>query len=333
MCLDGRLQSCSRLRRDWATLSDEEKEEYITTVKTAAQDPQYQPLYNRLMQSYRDSFARVTQIQISDADTSFFLPWHRCYLLVYEDLLRLVTRNITIPFWDWSLMPETPYDSVVFDPETGFGNSSNSTTLCVTSGPFQEDEFTLSPSAGGGCLTRVYNDRTFPTSRSTIENEILATEASEFGEFHRSLQLLIHSNLRCFVGGVMCSSDAPNDPLYLLHLARLDRLFDRWQSQDEARANARYATENIELPLTFSPLLVSEFSSNQNLPYEVSVVYAPLQPLSDPGVSGANDDQRKETSGNQQRAANCISESQMGDLGLYMSQNDVAFVRKKCNDR
>ena len=203
----------------------------------------------------------------------------------YESILRLIDTRITLPFWDWSLLPDTPYISPVFDPTTGFGNSSSNETLCVTSGPFREGVFEVTSSAGGGCLMRAYSDYIYPR-RELIESEILTLTSGMFNEFHRSLHLFIHLNVRCFIGGDMCSRDAANDPLYILHLTRVDLVLDRWQSIDEARASARYATEDNALIMSFDDsLLVSDFSSNSDLPYDVSVCYGDLQEVPDPGVS------------------------------------------------
>lgn len=275
-CISGQLESCSRYRRDWNTLSDLQKAEYISTVTSAATDPQYKPLYDKLVQAYLDSFETIAQS--TRAESSHFFPWHRYFLLQYEDMLRLINRQITIPYWDWSLLPMDPYASPVFDPETGFGNASDSVTLCVTNGPFRESEFQVTPSASGGCLERQYGNFTYP-SRSLIEDIILVMPASDFDEFHRSLQLFIHLNVRCFVGGHMCSNNASNDPLYLLHLARVDLLLDRWQSQDSQRATVRYDGDTTPLASSMDDnLVVGDFSTNRNLPYGVSVLYSPLQP-------------------------------------------------------
>ena len=38
-----------------------------------------------------------------------FLPWHRAHLFAFEEALRKTdpprTSNITVPYWDWSVMP------------------------------------------------------------------------------------------------------------------------------------------------------------------------------------------------------------------------------------
>ena len=285
-CVNGKLTSCCRYRRDWTSLSQAAKQLYIDTVKTVSSNPDFQPLYNELVRRYQESFNTLAQDTVPE--TSLFVPWHRYFLLEYEDLLRMVDPSITIPYWDWSVMYTRPYyESPVFDPKTGFGNSADNVSMCVTSGPFREGEFVVAPSAGSTCLMRKYDDFQYP-SRGFIESDVLPLTAVNFSQFHNSIQLLFNLNVRCNVGGHMCTSNAANDPLYLLQLSRIDLIVDRWQAMDEARATARYANNNNPLVLTFDDsLTASDFSNNSALPYGVCVKYSPLQSSEeeDPGTA------------------------------------------------
>ncbi len=276
MCVNGQLQSCCRPRPDWSTLSDEEKLRYISAVLQVSTESTYQQLYYKLVEDYTSSFDTIAQV--TDGETSHFFPWHRYFLLMYEDLLRLVDQRITIPYWDWTRLPSMPYEAEVFDPTTGFGNASSSDTDCVTTGPFAEGVFQVTPEAGGGCLERQYNEEYVFPSRDLLDTEVLRYIAAEFTEFHRTLRISGWLNVRCFVGGHMCFRTAANDPLYPLHVARVDLVLDQWQSLDADRAEARYATESDPLVLTLDDgLIISDFSSNRALPYEVSVCYGALQ--------------------------------------------------------
>ena len=37
-----------------------------------------------------------------------FLPWHREYLLMFEDALSSIDSNVTLPYWNWVANPEIP---------------------------------------------------------------------------------------------------------------------------------------------------------------------------------------------------------------------------------
>lgn len=326
-CTNSQLASCCRYRQDWTSLSMEEKQHYINVVKTIANNSQFQQLYNQLVGIYRTSFDTIAQSTASAI--SQFFPWQRYFLLEYEDLLRLIDTRITIPYWDWTLLPNDPYSSPVFDPQNGFGNSSDDATMCVNTGPFREGEFEVTASAGGGCLRRLYSNLMYP-SRQIVSN-LLSLQADRFNEFHNSLQLFIQLNIRCFVGGQMCSMDAANDPLYPLHLTRVDIVLDEWQNSSPDRAAARYANENTPLVLSFdNSLVVSNFSNNRDLPYDTCIQYAELQAqvqtsLSSRAGSARNVPQSGRPSS---QRINCISEAQM-EL-LHMSEWEKIFMRRKC---
>ena len=278
-CVAGQLVSCCRLRQEWSQLSLAQRQRYIAAVTTVSTDPLYRPAYIQIMQLYLEAFESV--VLNEDPQTSLFFPWHRYYLNLYEDLLRVVDRSVTVPYWDWTLDAERQYESQVFDPVLGFGNTADNATRCVDSGPFREGEFHMTPQAGEGCVTRTY--RNFPFFNRQLLDSILSVPASSFGQLHSALQLFFHFQIRCFVGGTMCTNFATEDPVYLLLLAQLDRLLDVWQSRDEHRAEVRYTDDATPLAPTLEGgavfLKVSDYSSNKELPYATAVCYTEPPPV------------------------------------------------------
>ena len=268
-CRGGQLVECCRVREDFASLSIDERRRYTQAILTIASDPFFRPRYEGLVAQYQASYD--TLAQNTNPDTSQFFTWNRYFLLQYENLLHEVDCSITIPYWDWTVLPLNPYLATVWSPDSGFGDSSRSGDRCVENGPFQFDRFNVTPSAGGGCLTREYRMQMFPT-RSNIEQDLLTLPADQFSRFHQFLQIFIHINVRCFVGGAMCSSNAANDPAYLLHLAQVDSIFTRWQSIDQDRFSAGLVGDNRPLDLA-AEFIVSNFSDNKNLPNGVRVCY------------------------------------------------------------
>ena len=216
--MDAQLTECCRLRADFATLFTDDQARYIAAVLRVATDPQLKPRYDAFLSKYTSSLN--TLAQRTNPTTSQFLVLNRLFLLEYENFLREVDCRITIPVWDWTLLPLTPYMSPVFSStEDGFGGSSRSNDSCVNEGPFRVGVFSITD---GGCLQRQYRMKMFPT-RAIIERDLLTLPANEFDRFHQLLQVFIHTNVRCFVGGQMCSADAANDPLFLLHLSHRPR--------------------------------------------------------------------------------------------------------------
>ena len=79
----------------------------------------------------------------------------------------------------------------------------------------------------------------------------------------------------------MCSLNPASDPLFLLHLARVDSFVQRWQELDGANSvvQGSNTADSLEHTLAESPLVVSDFSSNEDLPFGTCVKYALLDPV------------------------------------------------------
>ena len=165
-CENGFLVNCCRLRKDFSSLTDEERLRYTQAMLTVSSDPVYQIRYYELLENYKASFG--TDIQNTDYRVSQFLIWNCYFLLEYKNLLKEIDCRINLPYYDWTIVPVNPYISIVWDEEVGFGKSSREIDFCVNNGPFQVGQYSLIPSAGAGCLKREYRNEKFPT-RSLVE--------------------------------------------------------------------------------------------------------------------------------------------------------------------
>jgi len=124
----------------------------------------------------------------------------------------------------------------------------------------------------------------------------------------------------------MCSSDAANDPVFLLHLAQLDSLLTRWQLLGAGRDRVRYATDNG--PLIFSPgFTVAQFSSNLNLPYGNCILYDPpalLKNHAPPPVTLASFDVPARVA-----TMDCAPHEVMGFMNMTKADNQ--FMEEHCS--
>ena len=323
-CSGGVLVNCCRVRRDFASLSVADRQHYIGTVITVATVDKYRAKYEALITHYRESADTVAQ-SLNPEDSQFF-PWNRYFLLQYEDLLQEVDCRVTIPYWDWTALPLSPYQAPVWNPESGFGDSARGIDGCVENGPFSFDQFEV---VGGGCLQRDYRMQMFPT-RATIEQELLPLPAEEYMQFHRFLQIFVHLNVRCFVGGQMCSDDAANDPAYILHLAQIDSIYTRWQKVNISNLLI-LTSNNGELALSNGTLLVSDFGDNSDLPGDNAVCYdradfnahvpASMQFL-------AHTLESMTTNSNMRMS--CVTDGNLGKVP--MSEDAADFMHKMCDN-
>jgi hypothetical protein len=340
-CINGKLTKCCRVRRDYVALTEEERQVYINTFLAVTNDPIYRARYDTLVTLYKDSFTLNNVTQSGVASESQYFVFSRYFLVEYEDILRDFNSNITIPFYDWTPFPLAPYTAAVWDNTYGFGDTARVSDKCVKTGPVRVGEYAISPSAGGGCLQRDYMNRRFP-SREIINRDVLTFPASEFANFHQMLQLLVGLNVQCFIGGTMCSTDAANDPVFLLHLAQLDSLLTRWQLFGDGRDQVRYAFDNRPLLLT-PGFTVAQFSSNINLPYDLCILYDPPVLLKNHGASApalpaAAPPTRfgfslEAAALPQERRMDCAPKDMMSYMDKLMDEGSHEFMEKECEKR
>ena len=148
-------------------------------------------------------FAHTTNVHQSE----LFLPWHRAFILEFEDALRAFYPNLTLPYWDWIEDPSIPASFAT--------NESN---------PLYADRYTVE--------FRRENGLELPTS-SSIDK--IMTDMSFFafgGGIDDAGDLECeHNMVHIWVGPLMREIAAsPCDPVFWVHHANVDRLWARWQS-------------------------------------------------------------------------------------------------------
>ena len=269
-CSGGRLVGCTRIRREFTSMPRADREKYIRTVVTASTDQRYKPDYDRLITLHKTIF----RSGIHGRD--YFLPWHRWYVLQYENLLRRIDCTVTVSYWDWSVVSQTPWRGRVSDlwsfGNSGFGrNGQRTPEQCVTSGPFRRGTWNVVPSAGGGCLRRQFNlTGNLPDSVSVAE--VLRTRAVDFDSFEISLRINLHDTVHCMIGGHMCSFDSAASPEFMLHHGFIDKIWTDWQRQSSAHRNAHFPRVAGNMPGT-RQLHARAVLDNFRLPGGVRVQY------------------------------------------------------------
>lgn len=220
-----------------------------------------------------------------------FLPWHRWYLIGWENALRSLGGEfacITLPFWDWERDADSESNS---DPlrSYSFGSSSGVSGGCVTQGIVATPGWAVS---NGGCLERSFGGAQFS---SEIEVSDLIIARPTYTEFRSRLESNPHAAPHIYVGGHMAAQTSPEDPLFMLHHANVDRMWAAWQDYhgyDEvaksAATNTHYNPASVldttmPFPITqggptlsyFSdPVTIRDMLHIHDMPYGTSFSYA-----------------------------------------------------------
>ncbi|KAK1772866.1 hypothetical protein QBC33DRAFT_584298 [Phialemonium atrogriseum] len=255
-------------RREWRTLSAAEKASYISAVKCLQSEPgSLGHLFDGVRSRYDDYFAVHIDLTEQYHFTGPFLPWHRLFIWQYEaDLKNICGYTGTQPYWDWTLDSRSEaafLASPVFNPATGFGgngpyiDSSGFPTTnvpvkiphktgggCVQDGNFVNMTVNMGPGPSTAhnprCLARDFSPwLATRTINSTVVSWTLS--ADSFSLFDRRIQglglgvdgMTSHAGGHLSVGGDIGDMgnmySSPGDPLFYLHHANMDRLWNQWQ--------------------------------------------------------------------------------------------------------
>ncbi|GKY93557.1 hypothetical protein MPSEU_000323100 [Mayamaea pseudoterrestris] len=252
------------VRRAWHDTSCEDRKVYLNALRLLYKLPATNSLgvptffdFVRLHTNARNNY-----VAHGDSDGPF-LHWHRWYIYKFEQALQLVSGTcVTLPYWDTSKNCKNPYESEVLKPES-FGSYDNlGLDNCVLDGVANKDFWT--ETVTGGCLKRAF-DNTFAYFPTEPELARLITSYPLFGNgfsgFSNNLQGGPHGSVHNWIGYNMATMASPDDPLFMLHHANVDRIWALYQdfyNQDlinkQSLSDAQYATGreiDVDTPLPY----------------------------------------------------------------------------------
>ncbi len=255
---------------------------YVRVLYTASTQQPWKSCYDELIKIHRDRFSSGIHGQ------RLFLPWHRWYILSLENLLRQIDCSITVPYWDWSLEPQTWQNSIVWADTCGLGgNGDPGNNDHVSSGEFRRSNWQLTPSAGGWLQRRFNGDVPDCASVALIQR----SGVDEFDTWHTFISSNLHDAVHCNIDGTMCSVDSANAPEFFLHHGFIDKLWADWQNKGLAFKHLVYYSQNTDsMPGAFgySPRVVYDLDNQPGCvrvciepsarPCHINTTYTPVCP-------------------------------------------------------
>ncbi|KAG8163087.1 hypothetical protein KVR01_007565 [Diaporthe batatas] len=231
-------------RKAWTALTDAEKSSYLES-ELCLMDPVRSPSISKYSGSktiWEDlQIAHVAQVQFIHG-VGAFLPWHRWFMTVHENLLRdHCGYTGPIPYWneqvDQVAGPLTEASIWGTDPTTSFGSGATDANGCVVDGPFTNLTYDINPQlerVGTQCLAYDLKQAQFELIAQTIVDTCNAL--GTYKEFNTCIGGSPHTSGHFAIGGTMDDvSLSPADPLFFMHHTNLDRIWWEWQSKDDAR--------------------------------------------------------------------------------------------------
>ncbi|KAJ1913666.1 hypothetical protein H4219_005112 [Mycoemilia scoparia] len=159
---------------------------------------------------------------------SMFFPFHRKYLQHYESIgRRNYNNNFYIPYWDVGRDYAAPHKSAVLT-DRYLGGNGRSSDGCVNNGFVSKLQLTY---PYRHCLVREF-DRSKNTIQTWYSPEYVAYRlqtSTKMSKFRSSIEDSIHGDVHSSLGGDMSQEYSPNDPVFMLHHANIDRLWAKWQ--------------------------------------------------------------------------------------------------------
>lgn len=144
----------------------------------------------------------------------FFLPWHRAYLLYFEQICRELTGNngFALPYWNWTCNRQLPAPFL--------GNASNPLFAAGRSGvpPAALGDGSVGPAL----IDSILDEPNFILFASA------ASPTLRPGVGYGSLEATPHNHVHGFVGGVMGGFTSPLDPIFWMHHNMIERIWWDW---------------------------------------------------------------------------------------------------------
>jgi tyrosinase len=176
-----------------------------------------------------------------DQPIEYFLPWHRLYVMHFEEIIRKLTRrdDFTLPYWDY-----TSAESYAIPEEFQARNRAN---------PAFSALFVANRNKDGGPLRAADVNAGEPLNKyfHGRQNFLVVPDMNEpsYRSFCSQLNGQLHNQIHRYVGDETNMGNVPTaagDPIFWLHHCNIDRLWTTWNAsggQNPSSTNGRSWSE------------------------------------------------------------------------------------------
>lgn len=219
-----------RIRKNANTLTPAERDRFIAA---------FAQLNNQGLgpfKNFRDMHTQVSSPQAHGAPG--FLPWHRAYLLDLERELQAIDASVALPYWRFDQAAPN-----LFKKDYLGESDNNGTVMFNANNPLQ---FWVTDGVPG-INRRPFFPTNSPPPGLRTEAQTLAL-GTTFPPF-RLMEGNPHGNAHTSFGGSISSiPTAAKDPLFFLLHCNVDRLWAKWQRQNNRFNPATAASFDSNLP-------------------------------------------------------------------------------------
>lgn len=196
----------------------------------------------------------------------FFLPWHRAYLIQFEQAVRDVLNDQTfaLPYWDWSASQSLP-------PEFSSGNLAHQRVTTSVSAA------AVGPQVISTFITAQRDFFALASGAASSQQQPSTSGAFEVGP---------HNHVHATLGGSMGTFMSPLDPIFWLHHCNIDRIWYLWSASRVAAlgagadrpTNAQQRSQWQQFTMAPFSRTVASVLEDASLPYSYEGVAPPPPP-------------------------------------------------------
>lgn len=265
---DDDVTEAPAVRKNAVNLTVQERQEFVATLhQMKAMPSQYNPALNAY-DYFVDLHVQAFEDHSGAHMAPGFLPWHREFLRRFEEEMRRASGNpqITVPYWDWT---DPASVAIIFTDDFMGGDGDPDDVYFVKTGPFRKGNWTMAenyddtddewdddideeaPLSPEGLQRRfdyAMEEASLPSPEDVAEL-FLTPRLYDVAPFNPEAdpQLSmrnylegfrpgtekrgLHNAVHIWVGGDMQTASSPNDPVFFLHHANIDRLWHQWQQK------------------------------------------------------------------------------------------------------
>lgn len=279
-----------KCRKNFKRLTADEKKRFVDAfVKLADSTLHDSVLMPGMMSRYGDyPMTHMNAMMGGNAwahGNSSFLPWHRELLYQFEKDLQAIDSSVMLPYWDWTREQSSADSGFPFQHNfIGVdGTDAESDRVKRESGapspypyPFDPEVWPIEmkdSSAWPDFLTRAFGERGDAPNLPENDTAVTGTSTtfrSAIGTADylllRSRSESLHNLVHRWVGGSMLGMTSPNDPVFFLHHAQIDRMWSLWQGKNPGGVN--YYVADAGGTALNSPMIFNE--SGETAPWSGS---------------------------------------------------------------
>ncbi|KAJ3407154.1 hypothetical protein HDU80_009512 [Chytriomyces hyalinus] len=234
--------SAPAVRREWRSLSQDAQRSYLDAVVCLMRTPSLLTNLSSVSRSVFEDFSYTHFTVVSQVHgTAQFLPWHRTLILLFEFALQdFCDYKGTLPYWDWTKDASAMHKSPVLSDSAFGGNGNGGTPSCVQNGRFSSATVLMGHSSPQ-CLTRRFDDANGMQAAQYTGDVVraLVQNGGRWEFFYPRIYSGPHSAVHNGIGGDFANPPAAgNDPLFFIHHAMIDKIWNDWQDENPQLANA-----------------------------------------------------------------------------------------------